>query len=263
MRRWRHTRLVRASAYRLGEALGDRVLIGTTSGGSPMALSMRDHQHRSIYFHGEHEPEITALFRRFLTPGAIVFDVGANAGYFSILTAELSGRAHAFEPNPGVRALLERSVALGSGEIVVVAAACSDCEGMVPLYLSDPGNTGMSSVRRPADGHGARIQVSTITLDAYAQSTGARPALIKVDVEGHEREALVGASRLLADVRPVVIAEVGTDATLELMRELDYEPHRIGAGGALSWHDGRLELVGGYENVCFTPREAHAASAAP
>jgi FkbM family methyltransferase len=258
-RRFRHTRLARAGAYRMGEALGDRVLLGSTPQGSPMALCMRDHQHRYIYFHGDYEPEIAALFRRFLTPGSTVFDVGANAGYFSILSAELGARVHAFEPNPSVRALLARSVQLGSGEIAVIPAACSDRDGRIALYLSDPQNTGMSSVN---GGEGTRIEVDTLTLDAYARRTGAHPSLIKVDVEGHEREALAGAAGLLAATRPVVIAETGGKATLELMGDLSYEPYRIGADGSLAAHDGRLELVGGYENICFMPREASVAAAA-
>src|SRR6202051_4453033 len=87
-RRFKHSRLVPSGAYQLGEARGDRVLVGRTVGGSPIALSMRDHQHRAIYFYGEYEPEITALFRRLVGPGSGVFDGGADAGYFSTLSRE-------------------------------------------------------------------------------------------------------------------------------------------------------------------------------
>jgi FkbM family methyltransferase len=249
-RRWKHRRLVRASAYRIGEALGDRVLLGKTPGGSPMILSMRDHQHRAIYFHGEHEPDITALFRRLVKPGWTVFDVGANAGYFSILAAELGAEVHAFEPNPSVRELLTRSVRLGSSEIEVVPAACSDHEARLPLFLSDPGNTGMSSLGVPTERH---VEVDVITLEAYSRGSRARPDLLKIDVEGHEREVLAGASSLLASARPIVIAETGDGDTIELMHSYAYEPMRILGDGTTVAHDGRLKLVGGYENICFMP----------
>ena len=249
-RRWRHTRLVRAGAYRIGEALGDRVLVGKTLGGSQMALSMRDHQHRAIYFYGEHEPEITALFRSLVRPGSVVFDVGANAGYFSILSRELGATVHAFEPNPNVRALLRKSVSLGPGGITVVAAACSDEPGTMPLYLSEPGNTGLTSLIVPTS---RSVEVDVITLDEYAHRTRTRPSLVKIDVEGHEREVLAGASELLETARPTVIAEAGSLATIELMESHGYTPRRILADGSTAPHDGELQAVGGYENICFLP----------
>ncbi|HXA55621.1 MAG TPA: FkbM family methyltransferase, partial [Solirubrobacteraceae bacterium] len=238
---------------KLGEALGDRVLVGRTPGGSPMALSMRDHHHRAIYFLGEHEPEITALFRRLLVQGATVFDVGANAGYFSVLACELGAVAvHAFEPNPRIRALLEHSAGMGGGAIEVVGAACGAHAGTATLRLSDPANTGMTSLTDGAE-EGGGVTVALVTLDGYSQRIGAHPNLIKIDVEGYEREVLAGASRLLRDARPIVIAETGSQATLRLMVEHGYRAQRILPDGGTVPHDGHLRLVGGYENICFLP----------
>jgi FkbM family methyltransferase len=244
------TRRWKRGAWRLGGALGGRVLVGRLLGGSPIVLSMRDHQHRAIYFYGEYEPEITALFRGLLQPGSTVFDVGANAGYFSILSRELGATVHAFEPNPNVRALLTRSVSLGTGGIEVVPAACSDHEGTMPLYLSDPANTGMTSLTKPTDRH---VEVDVITLDGYASRVHATPDFVKIDVEGHEREVLAGARELLERAKPVVIAETSSAETLQFMAALGYQAHRILPDGSTPAHDGRLELVGGYENICFMP----------
>lgn len=258
--RYRHLRAVRAGAYKLGATLGDRVLVGRTPGGSPMALSMRDHQHRAIYFLGEHEPEITALLRRLLKPGAVFFDVGANAGYFSVLACELGASAvHAFEPNPRVRALLERSARLGSGPIEIVPAACAEREGRATLHVSDSSNTGMSSL----SGDGEGVAVALVTLDDHARRTGAAPDLVKIDVEGHERDVLAGATTLLRTTRPVVVAEVGSPDTLELMAAHGYRAQRILHDGSIAPHDGRLQLVGGYENICFLPPTAERLTTQP
>lgn len=248
------TRRWKRGAWRLGRALGNRVLVGRTLGGTPIVLSMRDHQHRAIYFYGEHEPEITALFRRLVSPGSTFLDVGANVGYFSILAQELGASVHAFEPNPVVRALLTRSVSLGPGGITVVAAACSDHEGTMALYLSEPGNTGMTSLRAPSATPVERqVEVDAITLDDYVRRTGIQPDVVKVDVEGHEREALLGAKWMLETARPTVIAETSSLETVELMQDLDYVPHRILEDGSTIVHSGQLHLVGGYENICFIP----------
>jgi FkbM family methyltransferase len=248
------TRRWKKGAWRLGRALGDRVLVGRTLGGSPIVLSMRDHQHRAIYFYGEHEPDITALFRRLVAPGSTFLDVGANVGYFSILAQELGASVHAFEPNPVVRALLTRSVSLGPGGIEVVAAACSDHEGTMILHLSEPGNTGMTSLSAPSAVPAERqCEVDVITLDDYVRRTEIHPDVVKVDVEGHEREALAGGRWMLETARPTVIAETSRLETIELMRELDYVPHRILEDGSTIAHGGQLHLVGGYENICFIP----------
>ncbi len=199
------TRRLKRGAYRIGEALGDRVLIGRTPGGSPMALSMRDHQHRAIYFYGDYEPEITEVFRDLVKPRSTVYDVGANAGYFALLSGELGASVHAFEPNPAVRALLSRSVELGHHDITVVPCAVSDRQGKLPLYVSGPGNTGRSGLMVE---RGTSVEVDVVTLDDYARRTGTRPQLVKVDVEGAEVGVLEGMDWLLADVKPTLIIEL-------------------------------------------------------
>jgi FkbM family methyltransferase len=166
---------------------------------------MRDHQHRAMYFYGVYEPEITSLFRRLVTPGSTVFDVGANAGYFAILSRELGATVHAFEPNPVVRALLEQSVELGPGGIEVVPCACSDHAGTMPLYLSDPGETGRSGLMVARD---TWVDVDVITLDEYARRTHAYPQLVKIDVEGAEAGVIRGMSEMLRTVRPTLIIEL-------------------------------------------------------
>jgi FkbM family methyltransferase len=240
----------------MGEALGrrGRLLLGETSGGSPIWLSARDHQHRHLYFFREYEPDVTALFQRLVRPGSTVYDVGANAGYFTLLAHELGASVHAFEPHPIVTRLLERSVALQRerrGRITVVPAACSERSELMRLFLGPVHSTGMSSVEKP----GLQwADVPGITLDDYSRRVGHKPDLVKIDVEGHELEVLRGAIELLREARPVVIVETEKAEVLDLMSGLDYEPRRVLASGSLTEHDGSLELAArGYENVCFLP----------
>src|SRR5688500_9184540 len=83
-------RVTRSVASRLGELLGEnpaRVLRGRLPSGGRILLLAGDHAHRHIYFYGEYEPEVTRAFEDLLRPGLVVFDVGANAGYFSLLSA--------------------------------------------------------------------------------------------------------------------------------------------------------------------------------
>ena len=171
-----------------------------------------------------------------------------------MLSCELgAGVVCAFEPQPPVRELLARNASLQSKtDIEVVAAACSDHDGRMPLYLADPRNTGASSLMPRSEDF---IEVDVLTLDGYAKRTNANPDLLKIDVEGHEREVLVGARTLLQTARPVVIAEVGAvrrDDVVELMRSLDYEPHSILPDGSLGVHGPKVRS--GPENICFRPQ---------
>src|SRR3989304_509633 len=50
-----------------------------------------------------YEPQLSALFRKYLRPGDIFMDIGANIGYFTLLAASCvgpAGHVHSFEPNP-------------------------------------------------------------------------------------------------------------------------------------------------------------------
>jgi len=222
-------------------------LVGDMPTGSRIALLSTDHQHRHIFFHAQHEPEVTALFERLVNRSAVVFDVGANVGYFSLLARDLGASVHSFEPNPFVRALLERSARLDDERLTILPYAVSDTLGTVPLYLSDLRNTGMTSlVRQSAES----VIVPLVTLDEYVTSSGVIPELVKIDVEGHEGAVLRGAEMLLCEYRPTLVVETTQKATVDWLSERGYMPQTIRSDGKL---DPFARLAGDdWENLCFT-----------
>jgi len=130
-----------------------------------------------------------------------VWDVGANAGYYSRLFAERvgqRGRVFAFEPDPRVLARLERRV--GSlDNITIVPLALADRDGTMPFRqgLDAVGATGqlIDSDRASAR---AWIQVSALRGDSVvATGMAAPPNVVKIDVEGFESEVLCGFGTLL------------------------------------------------------------------
>jgi FkbM family methyltransferase len=249
-RRWPEKRAIAAGAFHLGETLArrPRVLIGSVPTGSPIVLWSRDRNHRHIYFYREHEPEVTAVIRRFIKPGATFFDVGANAGFFTLIARDLGAKVHAFEPNPAIVSLLLRSAPPEDPRVAAIPAACSDRSGALALYLDDDTNTGMASVEKPS---GRWIDVPVITLSEYWRATDATPDLMKVDVEGHEYQVLRGAAELIKAVGPALIVEVTTEATFQLLASWGYAPYRIGRE---NWTplDDTPRCDGGYQNILFT-----------
>ena len=72
-----------------------------------------------IYFWGDYEPYHTKIFKRIVRPGDVVFDIGANFGWFTTLFARWvgpSGRVHGFEPVPFIHELAAETVKLNGME---------------------------------------------------------------------------------------------------------------------------------------------------
>jgi len=240
-------------AFHLGEQLGtrSRILTGRVPTGSSISLLSTDRQHRHIYFHTIYEPAVTALIRRRLLAGQKMYDVGANAGYFTLLALDLGATVHAFEPNPRVRALLARSLALrGESNARLASSACGDTSGFATLYLSDDTNTGMTSLQRRSPNE---IAVELTTLTAHWHETGLTPDLIKIDVEGHELAVIRGSRELLQAVHPDLIVEVTDARTVTMLTELGYHTHGIAGDGRPDPVDpSSVDLAEGYANLYFT-----------
>lgn len=253
-RRWGGKRVVSTAAFYLGRALGERprILRGQVATGAPILLRSQDQAHRHIFFFARYEPEITDLFERLVKPGMTVLDVGANAGYFSLLSSDLGASVHAFEPNPEIADLLRRSVRMGGGDVTVVTAACSDHEGASRLHISDEGNTAISSLDPDAGGLGQRsIVVQTLTLDDYIAGAGIKPDLVKIDAERHELEVIRGADRMLRETRPDLVIEITDQQALDEVLAYDYRAWRVTTGGLEETTDLKPD---GWANVYLKPR---------
>jgi FkbM family methyltransferase len=146
-----------------------------------------------------------------------VFDIGANTGFYSLLSACVGDGvvSHAFEPFPPVAAMLRENVALNAcgDRVVVVDAAVAAAPGEATLYVpsGDHGlvQTSCSLEQRFQPVHATTLRVRVVSVDGYWMALG-RPAVavLKVDVEGAEHDVLTGASELLAVERPFVFYEL-------------------------------------------------------
>jgi len=140
-----------------------------------------------------------------------VADVGANVGLWSrslLVAASTAGRAadvrlHAFEPDAGAYARLER--ALHGALAVLSPVALSDRPGTSTFHTVGPA-AGTNSLHLAPGTLATAAPVSTITLDSYAAQSGlSRFALVKIDTEGHDLTVLRGARAMLAEHRISVV----------------------------------------------------------
>jgi FkbM family methyltransferase len=167
-----------------------------------------------IGFFGSYEPELRDIMRAVLPVGGTAVDVGANAGWHTLLMARLvgpGGRVLAVEPNPSVRQHLLRNLAINAvTQVEVDGAALAEAAGtlnFVAPAADDPASASghvVSNGLAPAEA----IRVVASTLDALvADKKLDRIDLLKIDAEGFEWPILQGAERSIARFRPAIIFE--------------------------------------------------------
>jgi FkbM family methyltransferase len=174
----------------------------------------------------------------------VVFDVGANVGFFATQLAQMLARQsleiYAFEPVPTTFVKLVQSVnRLGLNDrIHPIAAAVLDDQQPVHLSFSDRNSlyAQVAAQGRPRSGD-ALAQAPSVTLDDFQSFVGVHPALLKIDVEGCEVAALRGAKRLLARAdRPAILFEYNPDTLMECGAAVDAF-HELLAGYTLYYID--------------------------
>ena len=183
---------------------------------------------------GSYEP-FKMVFAADLThPGAVVFDIGANVGIYTLLFSDrvtASGRVVAFEPSPRNVVYLEKHLALnGASNVDVVNAAVSDIRGYSAFDATSGSCTGHLE---PSGG----LLVRTTTIDHFVESSGLRPSLIKVDVEGSEADVLRGATGTLRSTRPQILlathsADIKQTCT-DLLVEWGYQVDELSDGSTV------------------------------
>jgi len=152
--------------------------------------------------------------KRFLKPGMTVMDVGAHHGLYTLLASKLvgpTGRVIAFEPSPRERKRLMKHLRInGAHNVEVDNSALAAKTGETELYLADSLNDWCNSLRKPPNGAQQVVTVPTKTLDELvSQRNVSKIDLLKLDIEGGELDALLGAEKTLAShQRPVILIEV-------------------------------------------------------
>src|SRR5215213_8166416 len=172
---------------------------------------------------GMYERFAQRIFVEHVRPGSVVYDVGANAGFFTLLASKLagpSGRVYAFEPMERNLRYIREHVQLNRVTNVHI----------MPLAVSDPnGSMWFAAAANPAMGGlsaSGEIEVQSRTIDELARSI-ATPTFIKMDIEGAEHAALSGAIETLREARPVILlSEHGWEQHQRcgrLLESLDYD----------------------------------------
>jgi FkbM family methyltransferase len=151
------------------------------------------------------------LFRcldKLLKPGDVLWDVGANVGYFTLYFASPPHQLkeiHAFEPNPRAQITLG-SLFAGHPVVKVHSVGLGDKDERLAMNVAPDGSQ-LGTLLRKVEG-GQTVMVPIHRGDQYRiQARIPPPDVIKIDVEGFEPQVLQGLSGTVREKRPAIVLE--------------------------------------------------------
>jgi len=175
-----------------------------------------DLQEEKDYWLGTYEPDLQAAVADLVHPGMLVYDVGANIGYISLLLARrvgAAGHVYAFEALPANLERLRINLELSglSARVTVTPAAVVEQKRPARFLVGPSGGMGKAagSAGRQDVIYAQTLEVNGLSLDDFVYADGnPPPQVVKMDIEGGEVLALPGMSRLLVEARPLILLEL-------------------------------------------------------
>lgn len=176
------------------------------------------------YWLGSYELRKRKAFEAEIRPNTVIYDIGANVGFYSLLAAHLSGqdgRVYAFEPLGRNVDFIRRHAALNQfTNIEVFEAAVAEYSGEV---FFDPG----FSIATGHISEKGTVKVRQVCLDELlAAGEIVPPDVIKVDVEGAEFAVFKGAQKLVEKFRPLIFLDTHGrdvhDLTVQFLTDYGY-----------------------------------------
>jgi FkbM family methyltransferase len=198
----------------------------------------------SIAF-GNLESPVQEAMVRHLSPGGVMYDIGANIGFFSLLGARLvgpePGHVYAFEPAPANAEAIEVNAARNEfSNITVIAQAVGATEQRVRLQLVD--DAAWSKLEDYGDHPLTEevIEVDQVAIDDLLAAGKIRPpSVVKIDVEGAELAVLEGMRATIAEHQPAIICELHdtNHEFVSAVKALGYRVINLDGPGALDEPD--------------------------
>lgn len=184
---------------------------------------------------GTYEPKETQLFLDSIHNGNIIFDIGANIGYYTVLASKKAGqrgKVFAFEPDRQNLSLLKENLSINDCKNVTIIDKALTDQNTKLAFHEEPYNKGESAISYEKSGKYS-YTVEGISLDTFiSQEKISHIDVIKMDIEGAEIGVLKGAktfftkikgAKLFIEYNPSSIKRYGNSpgTMLALLEELD------------------------------------------
>lgn len=184
---------------------------------------------RVTYFCGAYEKYMLFFLRdlvKHLDKKDIIFwDVGANVGNHALFMSRLVKQVHAFEPYGPIIARLDNNIKINDIKNIAVHPFGLGSENKsLPFYAPPPGIQGNGSfVEGCNEGNSFHAELQIRVADELVAQGTPAPQVMKLDVEGFEKEVLRGMQKTIRSVRPVIIFELLEKTREQFMDANDME----------------------------------------
>ncbi len=205
---------------------------------------------------GWYEPNLQKAIGHLIKPGMTVWDLGANAGFYTLAFARMVGPAGsviAFEPSAkNVHHLLTHMRINRCVNVVTYQAAITAAGGFTSFAIHE-GSEAMSHVSNSPRGY----VVAAVSIDeVLAEHPAWWPDVLKIDVEGAEVGAVVGGRMLWASPRPPTVilslhGQAEARGCLEILGRYGYAFSSLGGEAIAS-----AEAAYRADTVIAVPQEA-------
>jgi len=228
-----------------------------------------------VYWRGwtADEPEALPLFYHLATQAAVVLDIGAHVGIYSLIAsyANPSARVFAFEPFEVARNRMIANVRRNDrSNIEIVPSAVANKSGPAsfycpPSHLPCSSSLSLEFMEQSSLGSLRQMQVDVVRIDDFCAKRGVdRVDLAKLDIEGVEPDAMEGMRNIIKKCRPDLFVEIlynrGADTALDtLARELGYNVFALDSTGPQ--YQQRICVDPCRRNYLFTARSRSEVSA--
>ena len=183
------------------------------------------------------EPKIAAILTKYCKSGTTAIDMGAYIGTHTMSLVDgvgNNGKVVTFEPQPWAFKGIKKTLAKNNiKNVKLVNAGLSDKKGKIKFCSDGSGSSSVCTERSAGRKKWAEVyDIPIVTLDSYNLNG---VSIMKVDVEGHELNALMGAKKTIEKCNPVIVLEVWRKRTnrfqkiKEFMDSVNYEIKHISA----------------------------------
>jgi len=228
-----------------------------TSIGIPWKLDLRNPTHRWIVYGLYQDPGFLKWVKKNLPQEAVIVDSGSNIGQMLLYFASWfpKGKILAFEPGGHARTWLEQCLKINK-DFPVELLACGLGSQKSTLFINHAEDSLMHGGQAHVSSEGEE-QIEIERLDTILESKKIKTVdLWKLDVEGYELEALLGAEGLLKkkSVKAIYVEFSANieQQIIEYLRDLDYALYYINRSGKLCIEKSSDKISNGF----FLPRFA-------
>ncbi len=169
----------------------------------------------NIIFDQYNEIAVLKLIGRYAAQGYHFIDIGANIGIHSLTAASANANIEIFSFEPESQNFLSfiRNIGLNHFQnIRPFKMGLGNFKGITSLNINHGWNKGKHSLKVIFDGQTPKLNIPVIQLDAFSDYFDCNHLLLKIDVEGFEKEVIEGGLELMDKIpNMVIIMELVTE----------------------------------------------------